>query len=240
MNKREVSISVSVNSACKGSLHTLRELTDIALTTEQANDFVEGVVKDVAPHYHALAAEVEFNVRKDKTGTDAEIAEDVHDIFTSQLKDELKYLISEHDWDGTRLPAAAYRATQSILGALETGGSLQKLNTVSQCEKYAKDVRKAARAAKKEAYDLKNSKPGTGSPAPANDGTVPAHDDMVGRDTNLTEEQNQQLAKLVAKLCEAYKANPSFTSTLAGHCIKKADNIIDNSKASMAKRVANA
>lgn len=235
VQKFDVAVGVSVNQSAKGTWHTLRELTNIAFDSEAANTFLKDVDEAVAPHYHKLATDIELWVRKEKGNEldTAGIAQETSDIFKSQLEDELKYLKSEKDWTESKLPVSAYAATQKILAALKYGGSLEKLTTVSQCEKYSREQAKAARKAKKEAFEQANGKAANDS-APALDNSQ-----LFGGDSGLSEEHSKELASLMRSLAEAYTVNADFARTLVKATETKAKSIVANSLKAAAKKVVN-
>lgn len=238
MSKLEVNAKVNINYAKEGDYHSFRELTDIAYEAEQAENFVANVVKGIAPHYHRLASEIEARVASDKDSADlekVEVIEKALEVFEGYIDDELTYLRRAHDWDGKNLPAAAYRATRSIIACMKYGGSLLENTTVSLCEKYAKEAKRAATQAAKDADKAKVA---------AENGDKASNDSEGGVTfppaLGLSDEEAALVAKMVNSVTQAFKDNKGQAKTLVESTTRKADNIVDGAAKSLANSVRKA
>lgn len=135
-------LEVSVNSVNKS--HTFRELTLITLAVQPAQKIITDTVRETAPHYHALGVQIETKVAVDNPDCDkVTIAAKTKEIFEGYIQNEIDWLKSEKNWESDAMPYAAKVAIQKITNALGLGGSLRELQTVSQCEKFSRDTRKA-------------------------------------------------------------------------------------------------
>lgn len=155
-------LEVSVNSV--NELHTFRELTLTALSVQPAQKLLNDTIREIAPHYHGLAVQIETKVAADNAGDDKQtIAAKVKEIFDGYIQGEIDWLKSERNWDADSMPHAAKAAIAKISNALALGGSMRELQTVSQCEKFVRETRKAIARKAAEQFNKSNDLAGGGA-----------------------------------------------------------------------------
>lgn len=212
----------------------LSDVVDKAWQAQVLYTTADKVVNDLAPHLHAIFAKVESDVRSDSSyasihGDDAKIAEKVLEIMDGYCDRELSR-IKTKGWESDSLPSAAYTAMKSIKGALEYGGSLMVLTTVSQCKKYHAEQRRASRKAAADAHAAKNG--AVSSEKSTGDGK---DETVIGGSLRSDQQHHAAIAAVVKALDEAFALNPGLASTLAESTKKKAQNIVNTATSGLAK-----
>lgn len=136
-------------------VHTLREMTQTALSIESVSNAVTSASNSLSEHYHAYALALEKKCRAEAgtvfkaagntgsaqyvtTGGDLEVLKKARALFKADIGEEILWLQREKGWQKDKLPRAGDQAFRKIVNAWAKGMSLLTLDTCSMCAKATK------------------------------------------------------------------------------------------------------
>ena len=237
-----VNTSVSVGTDPIFHPHTMRELTDMGLTLNTAQQTIRSATNSIAEHYHSIAKALEQQARKKfgskfesagATGTsvyasgqdkDKAAIREALAIFRTNVGKEILYLKEKHAWDKDRLPPSCDAAVRKIINGWENNFSLEVLDT---CSKLAK-----ANSAKTKESD--QALVGAALQASANSDDS---EESSGESINLTcsQEHHEKLLALVKLYDQALTENSAAALTQIQSATAKLNNIINFSASKLAQ-----